>query len=77
MNGTTLNAQALEALTRDLEELDSSTAEAVIHEARRSARMLRRQQQLRDGEASGEPLDGPATMAELLAEADSDIQAAK
>jgi hypothetical protein len=75
MSGTTLNVQAIEALTRDLEELDASTAQAVIDEARRSARSHLLRQQLSDGEASGDPLDGPATMAELLAEADADIKA--
>jgi hypothetical protein len=76
MSGNTLHARALEALTRDLEQLDTSTAQAVIDEARKMARAHRLRQQLREGDESGPPLDGPAAMAELLAEAAADIKAA-
>lgn len=31
-------------------------------------------QQIHDGDTSGAPLDGPTTMADLLAEADADIK---
>ena len=33
--------------------------------------------QIRIGEESGEPLDGPTVMAELLAEAEADIKSAQ
>ncbi len=67
-------SQALEALTHDLEQLDSATAHAVIAEARELARAQWLRQQIREGEESGEPLDGPTVMAELLAEAEADIK---
>lgn len=65
---------ALEALTDDLEQLDSATAHAVIAEARELARAQWLRQQIREGEESGEPLDGPTVMSELLAEAEADIK---
>lgn len=69
-------SEAMEAIARDLEKLDVATAKAVIEEARRLARAQWLRLQIRNGEDSGEPLDGPATMSELLAEADSDVTAA-
>jgi hypothetical protein len=66
-------SEAIEAFARDLDKLDPATARAVIHEARELARVQWLRQQLRIGEESGEPLDGPAAMAELLAEADAGI----
>jgi hypothetical protein len=70
-------SQAIEALANDLEKLDAASAHAVIEEAREMARAQWLRQQIRIGEESGEPLDGPAFMAELLAEADADIKAAR
>jgi hypothetical protein len=70
-------SDAIDALARDLEQLDSATAHAVIEEAREMARAQWLRQQIRIGEESGEPLDGPTVMAELLAEADADIKAAR
>ena len=69
-------SEAMEAIARDLEKLDVATAKAVIEEARRLARAQWLRLLIRNGEDSGEPLDGPATMSELLAEADSDVTAA-
>ena len=60
-----------------MEKLDSASAHAVIEEAREMARSHWLRQQIRMGEESGEPLDGPAVMAELLAEAEADIKAAR
>lgn len=68
-------SQAIEALARDLEKLDSATAHAVIEEARELARAQWLRGQIRLGEESGEPLDGPKVMAELLAEAEADVAA--
>lgn len=75
MNETTHHpfSEAIEAFARDLAQLDSATAHAVIEEAREIARSQRLRQQIRLGEESGEPVDGPAAMAELLAEANADI----
>lgn len=66
--------QALEALTEDLKQLDSASAHAVIAEARELARAQWLRERIREGEESGEPLDGPTAMAELLAEAEADIE---
>lgn len=64
------DSQAIEALARDLEKLDSATAHAVIDAAREMAHAQWLRQQIRIGEDSGEPVDGPTVMAKLLAEAD-------
>ena len=69
-------SQAIEALSRDLEQLDSATAHAVIEEAREMARAQWLRQQIRAGDESGNPLEGPTVMAELLAEAEADIKTA-
>lgn len=69
------NSEAIAALARDLDKLDSASAHAVIEEARELARARWLRQQIKIGEESGEPLDGPTVMAELLAEADADIAA--
>ena len=68
--------EAIQALARDLDKLDSASAHAIIEEARELARAQWLRMQIRLGEESGEPLDGPSVMAELLAEADADIAAA-
>lgn len=70
-------SQAIDALARDLEKLDAATAHAVIAEARELARAQWLRQQIRAGEESGEPIDGPAAMAELLAEAVSEVQTSR
>ena len=70
-------SDAIEAFARDVAKLDAATAHAVIAEARELARAQWLRLQIRAGEDSGEPLDGPAVMAELLAEADADIKAAR
>ena len=68
---------AIDAFARDLARLDSAAAHAVIAEAREMARAEWLRMQIRLGEESGEPLDGPTAMAELLAEADADIAGAR
>ncbi len=65
---------AIEALAEDLARLDSATAHAVIEEARELARARWLLNEIRLGEESGEPVDGPSAMAELLAEAEADIK---
>lgn len=62
-------SDAIEALARDLDKLDAASARAVIEEARELARIRWVREQIRIGEESGEPLDGPAVMAQLLVEA--------
>lgn len=69
--------EAMQALAQDLGKLDSASAHAVIEEARELARAQWLRMQIRFAEDSGEPLDGPAIMAELLAEADADIATVK
>ena len=68
--------EAIDALAQDLEKLDSASAHAVIEKARKLARAQWLRRQIQIGEESGEPLDGPSVMAELLAEADADLDAA-
>lgn len=68
---------AIDALAHELARLDSAAAHAVIAEAREMARAEWLRMQIRIGEESGEPLDGPTVMAELLAEADADIVVAR
>ncbi len=70
-------SEAIEAFARDLDKLDAATAHAVIEEAREMARAQWLRLQIRIGEESGEPLDGPATMARLLAEAETDVQSSR
>ena len=67
-------SDAMEALARDLDKLDAATARAVIEEARELARIRWLREQIRIGEESGDPVDGPATMEELLAEAAADLK---
>ena len=69
-------SEAIEALARDLDKLDSASAHAIIEDARELARAQWLRMQIRIGEESGEPVDGPAVMQELLAEADDDIATA-
>ena len=70
-------SHAIDAFARDLARLDSASAHAVIEEARELARAQWLRLQIRTGDESGEPLDGPTVMAELLAEADADIASAR
>jgi len=60
-----LYRDALEAFEEDVAQLDSATAHAVIEEARELARSAWLRWQIQQGEDSGEPVDGPATMARL------------
>ncbi len=78
MSTTTIHpiAKAIEALARDLEKLGADDARAVIEEAREKARVRRLRQLIAAGDAS-ESLDGPTVMAELLAEAEADVEAAR
>ena len=70
-------SEAIEALARDLEKLDSAAAHAVIEKAHQWAHRQWLRHQIQVGEDSGGPLDGPSVMAELLAEADADIEASR
>lgn len=69
-------SKAIEALVRDLQNLGEDDARAVIGEARENARIRRLRQLIAEGDAT-ESLDGPAAMAELLAEAQADVEAAQ
>lgn len=46
----------------------------MIAEVRELARAQWLRQQIREGEESGEPLDGPSAMAELLAQAEAALK---
>ncbi len=70
-------SEAVEAFAQELDRLDAATAHAVIEEARQMAQDQWLRLQIRIGEESGEPLDGPTVMAELLAEAEADIKSAQ
>ena len=69
-------SKAIEALARDLAKLGVDDARAVIDEAREKARVRWLRQAIAEGDAS-ESLDGPTVMAELLAEAEADVEAAR
>lgn len=67
----------VEALAQDLARLDHDRACAVLAEVREMVRAAWLRQELDKGRASGEPLDGQGVFADLLAEADADIETAK
>lgn len=60
---------AIGALADDITKLDAASAHEVIEKARELARIAWLREQIREGEDSGEPLDGPTVMAELRARA--------